>query len=455
MKTKLILISLLIVITINVHAQTGWFSQISNVNFNLTKVVFVNSSTGFITGYSNNILKTTNSGDMWVEIFTADSITQLRDICFINQNTGYAVGGTFYFETGTFYLTCTIIKTTNSGNDWFAVMRDTNGTFGHDLICNSVFFVNENTGYSGAGAFLLGSNKLFKTTDGGNSWSNSSFSNINGLPSSIKFTDNLNGISSLSSSLVKTTDGGNNWINVFAGDFIFDVFLLNGNSFYACGGTYFSSINGKSLIIKSENGGDNWQTLFDRIGSNYHDLNSIYFPDANTGYAVGATEYGTGTDTNSIILKTTDQGINWGFQSRPLNSLHSVYFTNINTGYAVGSNGTILKTTDGGGAITSNILTFSNIIPEKITLSQNYPNPFNPSTIINYSITQDTRRETQDVKLIIYNNLGMEIKTLVNEKHNAGSYAVEFNGEGLPSGVYFYKLEAGEFVETKRMVLLK
>ncbi|HMS66091.1 MAG TPA: T9SS type A sorting domain-containing protein, partial [Ignavibacteria bacterium] len=68
---------------------------------------------------------------------------------------------------------------------------------------------------------------------------------------------------------------------------------------------------------------------------------------------------------------------------------------------------------------------------------------------------QDTRRETQDVKLIIYNNLGMGVKTLVNDKQNAGSYAVEFNGEGLPSGVYFYKLEAGEFVETKRMVLLK
>ncbi|HRB01151.1 MAG TPA: T9SS type A sorting domain-containing protein, partial [Ignavibacteria bacterium] len=72
-----------------------------------------------------------------------------------------------------------------------------------------------------------------------------------------------------------------------------------------------------------------------------------------------------------------------------------------------------------------------------------------------YSIPSDVRGQTSDVKLIVYNNLGKEIMTLVNEKQNAGSYAVDFNGDGLPSGVYFYRLEAGEFEETKRMILLK
>jgi len=92
----------------------------------------------------------------------------------------------------------------------------------------------------------------------------------------------------------------------------------------------------------------------------------------------------------------------------------------------------------------------STLVPDKFFLSQNYPNPFNPKTIINYQLSMFNY-----VTLKVYDATGKEVATLVNEKQNAGSYEVEFNGEGLPSGIYFYKLEAGDFVETKRMVLLK
>ncbi|MBK8983249.1 MAG: T9SS type A sorting domain-containing protein [Ignavibacteria bacterium] len=83
-------------------------------------------------------------------------------------------------------------------------------------------------------------------------------------------------------------------------------------------------------------------------------------------------------------------------------------------------------------------------------MSQNYPNPFNPNTVIRYSITGN-----RNVNLKVFDALGKEIVTLVNEKQNTGSYLVDFYGEGLPSGVYFYRLQAGEFVETKSMILLK
>lgn len=108
-----------------------------------------------------------------------------------------------------------------------------------------------------------------------------------------------------------------------------------------------------------------------------------------------------------------------------------------------------------GDTNLTNIKTLSSSIPERFSLDQNYPNPFNPVTVIRYSIPSDVRGQASEVKLVVYNNLGKEILTLVNEKQNAGSYAVDFNGEGSPSGVYFYKLEAGEFIETKRMILLK
>ncbi len=91
-----------------------------------------------------------------------------------------------------------------------------------------------------------------------------------------------------------------------------------------------------------------------------------------------------------------------------------------------------------------------NFILENFSLSQNYPNPFNPNTIINYSIPT-----TQYSILKIYDALGNEVATLVNEKKIPGSHSVEWNASNYPSGIYFYKLTAGNFSETKRMILLK
>ncbi len=91
-----------------------------------------------------------------------------------------------------------------------------------------------------------------------------------------------------------------------------------------------------------------------------------------------------------------------------------------------------------------------NLIPFKFSLSQNYPNPFNPVTKIQYDIAKKS-----DVTLSIYDILGKHIETMVNETKDAGSYIVEYNASALPSGLYFYKLEAGNFSEVKKMVLIK
>jgi len=93
---------------------------------------------------------------------------------------------------------------------------------------------------------------------------------------------------------------------------------------------------------------------------------------------------------------------------------------------------------------------FINNIPDKITLYQNYPNPFNPVTNVEFGIS-----DLGFVSLKVFDALGKEVKTMVNEIRPAGNYEVRFDGSGLPSGVYFYKLEAGEYIETKRMILIK
>jgi hypothetical protein len=102
-------------------------------------------------------------------------------------------------------------------------------------------------------------------------------------------------------------------------------------------------------------------------------------------------------------------------------------------------------------------------IPSEFSLAQNYPNPFNPSTKIRYSIpsvtfSSSSRAESRDgglVTLKVYDILGNEVATLVNEEKPAGSYEVEFNASQLSSGIYFYKLSAGTFTETKKMTVLK
>ncbi len=90
------------------------------------------------------------------------------------------------------------------------------------------------------------------------------------------------------------------------------------------------------------------------------------------------------------------------------------------------------------------------IIPNQVILSQNYPNPFNPTTLIKYQIPVESF-----TTLKVYDVLGNEVATLINEEKPAGNYEVEFNSAGFASGVYLYKLQAGEFIEMKKMIILK
>jgi hypothetical protein len=89
-------------------------------------------------------------------------------------------------------------------------------------------------------------------------------------------------------------------------------------------------------------------------------------------------------------------------------------------------------------------------VAHNFNLSQNYPNPFNPSTVIKYHLSTATH-----VRMTIFDILGREVRTLLNEQKSAGSYQVNWNASGVPSGVYFYRLQAGSFSETKKLILLK
>ena len=93
---------------------------------------------------------------------------------------------------------------------------------------------------------------------------------------------------------------------------------------------------------------------------------------------------------------------------------------------------------------------YSSILPKNFILSQNYPNPFNPTTTINYSAPK-----SGFVSIKVYDVLGREVATLINENKPAGNYSIQFNSGNLVSEVYFYRMQAGDFIQTKKLILLK
>lgn len=257
---------------------------------------------------------------------------------------------------------------------------------------------------------------------------------------SIYFTNNNNGWAvGFEGTILKTTDGGTNWSFQTSGttEWLNSVHFADSDTGWTVG------LFGK--ILNTTDGGTNWIT---QTSGTSAWLRSVHFEDNNKGWAVGGGGFGYPAPP-SIILNTTDGGENWNSQtSGTFATLSSVHFTDNNTGWAVGSGGTILHTTNGGVSFIEE--EEIDEIPTNYILSQNYPNPFNPSTKIRYSVPQSSQ-----VVIKVFDILGREIETLVNEEKLAGEYEIEFNASELGSGVYFYKLQAGSFVETKKMILLK
>ncbi|MBK8983026.1 MAG: T9SS type A sorting domain-containing protein [Ignavibacteria bacterium] len=147
---------------------------------------------------------------------------------------------------------------------------------------------------------------------------------------------------------------------------------------------------------------------------------------------------GIESDYSSSIFETSDNGF-----------LITGYTTYLQS-TQIDQNIYLIKTDSLGNAPTVNINIIENQLPAGFKLYQNYPNPFNPATLINYELSN-----SEFISLKVFDILGNEVKTLVNEKQNAGRYSVEFSGADLPSGVYYYRLSSGNFNEVKMMTLIK
>jgi hypothetical protein len=190
------------------------------------------------------------------------------------------------------------------------------------------------------------------------------------------------------------------------------------------------------IILKTTDGGARWKEQ----PSPGVSLKAIKFINASEGWVVA---------DSGRIFKTLNGGDHWLSQNSGVrSSLTSVDFADRLHGVVVGDGGVVLVTRSGGvDAVIERTIAS---VPADPKLQQNYPNPFNPSTMINYSLPGSSR-----VILRIYDVLGREVRTLVDEKQNAGNHSITFQAANLPSGVYFYRLQAGAYSETKKLLLLR
>jgi photosystem II stability/assembly factor-like uncharacterized protein len=232
--------------------------------------------------------------------------------------------------------------------------------------------------------------------------------------------------------ILKTTNSGVNWSQTSTPLEIWKVEMdrSSGNGFATAGG------NSNCAIYNTTNYGVTWNEVFS-YGSG-----ALYGFDEGNTYFFAAGMQGK-------IFRSASGGNNWMLQnsgvSADLNAIKMCQDNN-SIAIAVGDGGTLLMTTNGGVWIKN----ISSEIPDNYNLFQNYPNPFNPTTYIKYQITNNGF-----VNLKVFDIMGREISTLVNEKQNAGTYETQFDANNLASGIYFYRLKAGNFSDTKKLMVIK
>jgi photosystem II stability/assembly factor-like uncharacterized protein len=417
--------------------DSNWFTQTSGTTRVLDDVFFLNDTMGWTVGDVETLLKTTNGGDNWYPQNTGTPINKrLTDVYFVNEDYGWIVRGSGYSSS--------LLKTNNGGITWFEINT------GYDLKIGDIFFWDSNVGWCVGTYFASSPNPneaiILKSTDGGSSWTQT-FSDTSDVLKlwGLCFVDSLTGWAAgevsdpwgSKGAVYKTSDGGVSWFEQTdtLESLANDIQFIDDSTGWVVG----SAIG---FVAKSTNGGTTWNTQ--KIGT-LEWYNSVIFIDIHTGWITGSKQ----NVYEGIILKTADGGATWDYQiNGEVTPLTSIHFSNEYYGWAVGTQGTILHTTNGGVTFIED--NHSNFTVEDYILSQNYPNPFNPTTSFQFRISN-----FEFVNLKVYDVLGNEIATLVDEEKPAGEYEVNFSGNGLTSGVYFYQLRAGSFIETKKMLLIK
>lgn len=374
-------------------------------------------------------------------------------------------GGTYLFAGSSVSV---VYRTSSHGQQWSSVTIAS----GFNIWVHSLMAVQDQSSGTILFAALTGTPKMRRSTDFGETWSDANIGLSGTGYGSLAIIDSVifagdEGVNTRKG-VFKSTNYGSNWSQTALNNRYIYALATMGPNLLA--GTYnfgfqFSSNNGTSWIEAG-------------------------FTNENV-YAIAVIDNNVFVSAQNSVFRTTDLGINWTPAGNNLpNNPVLAFATYENNLFASTQNFGVWLSTDFGGNWTnisegfdpsyqantlivnepyifagrrsrgvwrrllSEVVTSVELtddqIPNDFTLKQNYPNPFNPSTKIKFSVPQSSF-----VTIKVYSILGKEITTLISEKKAIGSYEVDFNAKNLPSGVYFYKLQAGSFIESKKMILLR
>lgn len=422
---KIFLTVNIFILSILIFAQPQWVRIDSPTDNLLRKLIFTDSLSGWACGLNGTIIHTSDGGENWY-IQNTNTTDPVIDIHFINNQKGWALIWELNNPPfGTYFL-----KTTNGGINWVKEFISIDSEF-----FRSVFFLNEQVG-------LIGDRRTYYTTNGGLNWNlsqrdtdivaNFPFLQIQMLNDSLGFA--CGGILDNAGVIWKTTDGGRNWrTNAISPDEIFEIFIFDSLNILALSGDpeYLYGVG----LIKSSDGGETWS--YEELPINAICF-GIDFRNELEGWSAAGFK----------LLFTKDRGNSWSEMETPDSSVvYDIKFANNKKGFACGQNGVLLRYIPDPNSIET-----KNISNEYgYQLFQNYPNPFNSSTRIRWNTPVSG---WQTIKL--YDIIGREIETIVDGYYEAGSHSTLYIvNSSFPSGIYYYKLFAGNYSEAKKMILLK
>jgi photosystem II stability/assembly factor-like uncharacterized protein len=399
----------------SIDLGVSWDKSVTGFPAGCSILSLLESETSVFAGTRDGVFRTDDNGDTWIKMGGTNDTTMYGDIWAMCEHNGVL------FASMQLYFDATVYKSTDKGSSWIRCV----GTG----LPSGLSFIK---GLEGSGNNLIAGTDegIFYSVDGGDNWVSTNVQgfNIPGLASSENY---VYAAIPTAGGVYRSLDNGVNWsVSLQSTVDYVEVAAIDD---YAFAGAFFGGA---------------------RYSSNY---GSTWF--ASGGFPSDASVFALGPVSDGMILAGTDLAPSWIYVSFNNGGSYSPYseglFENASVEAFAVNDTFMFAGTDYNsvwrrlrpGVVSTESHTNP---PLNYNLSQNYPNPFNPRTTIKYSIPKSGL-----VTLKIYNSIGEQIATLVSKEQAIGNYEVVFDATGLQSGVYFYRLQAGDFIQTKKMILMK